>query len=255
MSAEQTATPDAVAAVDSTLDGHSLEREYREVNGVRLHVVAAGDADAPLVVLLHGFPEFWYGWHRSIGPLAEAGYRVLVPDQRGYNRSDKPERLGCYRASELADDVAALVRDAGRQSAHIVGHDWGGAVAWNVALHHPAVVDRLGVLNLPHPEVFQESFPSNRRQLARSWYMFFAQLPKLPEAVLRSDRFDLLPGPHSADPGTFTEAELTHYRNAWKRERAATGMLNWYRALFRHPEELSRVHVEAPTLLIWGGAG
>jgi pimeloyl-ACP methyl ester carboxylesterase len=226
----------------------------RDANGVTLHTVAAGEPTDPLVVLLHGFPEFWYGWRAYVDPLVEAGYRVLVPDQRGYNRSEKPAGVRPYRISELSGDVAALVRTEGRESAHVVGHDWGAAVAWDLSLRHPEAVDRLGVLNVPHPAVFAEALRSNLRQMRKSWYMFYFQIPRLPEWLLRRTAFSFWEGAmrDGALPGTFSDAELRRYRAAWERAGAPRAMLNWYRALFRHREEPPRDRVEAPTLVAWG---
>ncbi len=128
----------------SLLGSHGLESSYREINDLQLHVVAAGDPDDPLVVLLHGHPDFWYGWRNQIGPLVDAGFRVAVPDQRGCNLSDAPDGIDAYRLSNLAADVCELILSEGQKSAHIVGHDFGGFVAWNVALRHSSMVDRLG---------------------------------------------------------------------------------------------------------------
>lgn len=248
---ETVSTPTATDA--SLLDTSEVTSEYREVNGVQLHVVTAGDEDGPLVVLLHGFPEFWYGWHRAIAPLVDAGYRVLVPDQRGYNLSEKPDGVRPYRISELSGDVADLVASSGRESAHVVGHDWGAAVAWDVALRHPETVDRLGIVNVPHPTVFEETLRSNPNQMLKSWYMFFFQLPRIPEWFQRRGNFRLLVnGFQSSKERTFTETDIERYRAAWDRERGITGMINWYRALFRHGEDPPREQVEAPTLVIWG---
>ena len=234
-------------------DDSSAESTFREVNGIDLHVVTAGDPDDPLVVLLHGFPEFWYGWRDHVPGLVEAGYRVLVPDQRGYNRSDKPDGVGAYAIETLSGDIDALIESAGRESAHVVGHDWGAAVAWDLALRHPGSVDRLGILNVPHPSVFEATLKSNPRQLRRSWYMFFFQLPRIPEWTQRRGDFELfVEGFETAAAGTFTEADVEHYRDAWRREGALTAMLDWYRALFRAGEDPPRERVEAPTLVIWG---
>ena len=114
-----------------------------DIRGLRLHVVAAGPDDGPLIILLHGFPEFWYGWRHQIGPLAEAGFRVVAPDQRGYNESDKPEGIAAYGLDELAADVAAIADAFGRETFDLVGHDWGGVVAWWTALRYPLRVRRL----------------------------------------------------------------------------------------------------------------
>jgi pimeloyl-ACP methyl ester carboxylesterase len=127
------------------------ESVFVETNGITLHTVQAGPADGPLVILLHGFPEFWYGWHEQIRPLAEAGFRVVVPDQRGYNLSDKPDGVERYRIDELSRDVVGLIDAAGREQAAVVGHDWGAAVAWWTALHHADRVSKLVAVNVPHP--------------------------------------------------------------------------------------------------------
>jgi pimeloyl-ACP methyl ester carboxylesterase len=242
---------DRPATDASILDDPAVSSEYREVNGVRLHVVTAGDEDDPLVVLLHGFPEFWYGWHRSIAPLVDAGYRVLVPDQRGYNRSEAPDGVRAYRITELSRDIAELIESEDRESAHVVGHDWGAGVAWDLALRRPAYLDHLGIVNVPHPTVFQETLTSNPRQLAKSWYMFYFQLPRIPEWVqAQVDYKQFVDSLRNAKPGTFSEADIERYRAVW--DRGLTGMINWYRALFRYREDPPRERVEAPTLVIWG---
>ncbi|MFC4880130.1 alpha/beta fold hydrolase [Halostagnicola sp. GCM10023243] len=226
----------------------------RTVNGVRLHAVTAGDADDPLVVLLHGFPEFWYAWREQIEPLVEAGYRVVVPDQRGYNLSEKPQDVRAYQLRDLSRDIVDLIASEGRETAHVVGHDWGGAVGWDLALRYPDVVDRLAIINAPHPVAFRQQLASNPEQLRRSWYVLAFQLPWLPEGLCRVGDFRLLERAlrETASPGTFAEAELAHYRRAWGREGALTGMLNWYRALARYPPDAPRDPLEQPTVVVWG---
>ncbi|WP_339103717.1 alpha/beta hydrolase [Haloterrigena salinisoli] len=247
--------PSARAGTDaellSTIDAEST---VREVNGIRLHVVAAGDEDDPLVVLLHGFPEFWYGWRHQLEPLVEAGYRVLVPDQRGYNLSEKPGALRAYRTSECSRDIADLIATEGRDSARVVGHDWGGLVAWDLALRRPAAVDRLAIINAPHPTVYRQHLQSDPEQLRRSWYAAAIQLPWLPEFACRTADFRLLERAlrETAAPGTFTDAELDRYRRAWGRPDALTGMLDWYRASARAPSPPPRERVDAPTTIVWG---
>ena len=235
-------------------DVPGVERTYREVNGVELHTVSAGDPGDPLVVLLHGFPEFWYEWREYVGPLVEAGYRVLVPDQRGYNRSEKPDGLDAYSVDTLSADIVDLIETAGRESAHVVGHDWGAAVAWDLALRHPEAVDRLGIINVPHPTVFQRTLKSDLTQLRNSWYMFFFQLPLLPEWASSRNGFaffvDVMES--SSRPGTFGERDFERYRRAWSREDAVGSMINWYRALFRRLNEPPRERVDAPALVVWG---
>ena len=157
--------------------------ELVSVNGTLLHVVMAGPEDGELVVLLHGFPEFWYGWRNQIDPLAEAGYRVLIPDQRGYNQSEKPKSLDAYSIDQLVGDINALIRWTGREQAYVIGHDWGAMVAWWLALLFPHRVKKLGILNVPHPKIFAKTIRSNPRQLFRSTYAMFFQIPWLPEAL------------------------------------------------------------------------
>ncbi|QSW98794.1 alpha/beta fold hydrolase [Haloterrigena alkaliphila] len=234
----------------------SVETEsiVRRVNGIRLHAVVAGDEADPLVVLLHGFPEYWYGWRHQIGPLVDAGYRVLVPDQRGYNLSEKPGDVRSYRLHECSRDVADLVASEGGGDARVVGHDWGGLVAWDLALRHPSAVDRLAIVNAPHPTVYRQHLLANPEQLRRSWYALYFQLPWVPEFAIRASDYRLLERTlrETAAPGTFTDAELERYRRAWGRDGALTGMLDWYRAAGRHPPSPPRERVDAPTLIVWG---
>jgi pimeloyl-ACP methyl ester carboxylesterase len=232
-----------------------LEELYIPTNGITLHVMAAGPADGPLVVLLHGFPEFWYGWRRQIPALAAAGYRVLVPDQRGYNRSDKPRGLSAYRSNHMAADTVGLLDAVGRERAAIAGHDWGALVGWLLALEYPERVARLAILNVPHPKVLEDNLRHNLRQRVRSLYAAFFQLPGLPEWLLRAGNWRALAETmrRSACPGSFTAADLRRYRAAWARPGAITAMLNWYRAAMRRPPHRPadpRVHV--PVLMIWG---
>jgi pimeloyl-ACP methyl ester carboxylesterase len=234
-------------------DVPSIESTVRDVNGVSLHVVCAGSPDDPLVVLLHGFPEFWYGWRRYIVPLVDAGYRVLVPDQRGYNRSDKPAGVYPYRITELSRDIVDLIATEGHDTAHVIGHDWGAAVGWDLALRYPDAVDRLGIINVPHPTVFQRTLTSNLTQLRKSWYMLLFQIPRLPEWYIRRSDYDPLEaGLAEARAGAFTETDFVQYRRAWAETGALTAMLNWYRALLRHREDPPREQVQAPTLILWG---
>ena len=223
-------------------------------NGVRLHVVEAGPADGPLVVLLHGFPELWYGWRRQIEPLAEAGYRVLVPDQRGYNLSEKPRAVSAYRLDALAGDVVGLIENAGREKAAVVGHDWGGVVAWWLALTHAERLKRLAILNVPHPAVMRRHMLSSRRQLRRSWYIFFFQLPWLPEWFLRRRGFrNAVRALRASRPGTFSDADLEVYREAWGQPRALRSMVHWYRAALRAASRRPpSIRVSVETLMLWG---
>lgn len=220
------------------------------VNGVRLHFVEAGPVDGPLALLLHGFPEFWWAWRHQIGPLARAGFRVVAPDLRGYNTSEKPNGIRNYTLDLLVQDVAELIGHFGRQRAHVVGHDWGGIIAWALAMRRPEFVERLVVLNAPHPQAYRRELPRLRQPL-RSWYALFFQLPWLPEALLsRLDVGALLQG-SAARPDAFSEEDLDAYRAVWQRPGAWTPALNYYRALARTGFGRARP-IEAPTLLLWG---
>jgi pimeloyl-ACP methyl ester carboxylesterase len=226
------------------------------VNGVRHHFIEANEAGCgPLVVLLHGFPEFWYSWRHQIPALARAGFRVVAPDLRGYNQSEKPQGVKNYRLSLLVEDVACLIRELGETRASVVGHDWGGALAWAFAMRRPDLVDRLAVLNAPHPAAFRREM-RNPRQWLRSWYMFFFQLPYLPEWWLQANHYALLESMmrlQPARPGAFTEDDIRRYKEALAQPGARTATVNWYRALFRYPGEMKEVKpILAPTLLVWG---
>ena len=236
----------------SLLPDHGVESTYRDVNDVQLHVVAAGDHDAPLVVLLHGHPDFWYGWRAQLVSLVEAGFRVIVPDQRGSNLSEAPDGIDSYRQSELSADVCELIHSEGRESAHVVGHDFGGFVAWNVALREPSIVDRLGILNVPHPTVYRNVVRSSPEQLVRSWYVWFYQLPKLPEWMLSRNNMDNMVDSLkiTSNPGTFDEQTIQHYQAAW-RHTGVGPRINWYRGFWRS-ETPPRQTVTQPALICWG---
>jgi pimeloyl-ACP methyl ester carboxylesterase len=225
-----------------------------ETNGVRLHVVSLGPEDGPPVVLLHGFPEFWYGWLPVARRLADAGYRVLVPDQRGYNGSEKPSGVAAYRLSMLAADVTGLIAAVGEDAAHVVGHDWGAAVAWWLALSRPERVETLAAVNVPHPTVMTRTLRRSWDQRRRSWYMAFFQVPRLPERVVRAGNWRLFERAlrESSRPGTFDAADFERYRAAWGKPGAATAMVNWYRAAARYPIPERVDPVEPPTLVLWG---
>ncbi|GJD47496.1 Epoxide hydrolase A [Methylobacterium crusticola] len=223
------------------------------VRGQTLNVAEAGPETGPLVVLLHGFPEFWWGWRHQIGPLAEAGMRVVAPDQRGYNLSSKPDDLAAYHLDRLAADVIGLADAYGRDRISVVGHDWGGLVAWWAAAQHPGRIERAAILNAPHPDVFGAYARRHPSQALRSTYVGLFQLPWLPEAALRAGGFLGLRRAlaTSSRPGTFTPADLDRYAAAWRQPGALTGMLNWYRAL-RLARRAAPAPVRPPVLVLWG---
>jgi len=221
-----------------------------------VHAAVAGPPDGPLVILLHGFPEFWYSWRHQIGPLAGAGFRVVVPDQRGYNLTDKTRP---FDLATLAEDVLALTRACGRESFLLAGHDWGAAVAWVVAARHPDRVERLAILNVPHPAVMARALLGrNLRQIRRSWYIFFFQLPGLPEWSLSRKDFARLRWlmRASARRGTFSDEDLQRYRDAWAQPGALAASIGWYRALGRSMLGRGRRRVagivRVPTIMLWG---
>lgn len=232
---------------------YPVEHQFIQTNGVTLHVVQAGPADGPLVLLLHGFPEFWFGWRKQIPALAAAGFRVWAPDQRGYNLSDRPRGVRNYTLDKLAQDIVGLIDAAGVEQAAIVGHDWGAAVGWQLGMAHAERVRRLAILNVPHPAVLERFLRSSREQLRRSWYIFFFQLPWLPERLLATRLDDLLRS--SSHPGVFTDELLQVYYRAWRQPGAVTAMLNWYRAVvrgWRPNRPWPATPVQPPTQIIWG---
>jgi len=232
---------------------YPLEHHDVPTNGVRLHVVQCGPLDGPLVVLLHGFPEYWYSWREQLPALVAAGYRVWAPDQRGYNRSDKPVGVPAYGLPTLAADIVGLLDAAGRAQAAIVGHDWGAIVAWYLAANHASRVARTTIINVPHPNIGVANLWRVPDQLLRSWYIAFFQLPRLPERLFsrRNWQFGARMLVHTSRPGTFSAAEVARYKAAWSRPGAITSMLNWYRALIR-PAASSWPRIRGPVQIIWG---
>jgi pimeloyl-ACP methyl ester carboxylesterase len=239
---------------DETLRGVELAHRYADLGDVRLHYVEAGEG--PLVLLLHGFPQFWYQWRHQVPALVEAGFRVVAPDMRGYNLSDKPLGVRAYRVELLARDVERLILACGEGTAHMVGHDWGAIAAWIAAMRYPERVERLAILNVPHPARFLDGLLSPM-QLLRSSYMFFFQIPRLPEEVIRAGDFALLRSALGRDPvrpGALTAEDIERYIQAIARPGALTATINYYRALLRYPGEPRALlqRVEAPVLVIWG---
>jgi pimeloyl-ACP methyl ester carboxylesterase len=230
-----------------------LREGYAEIGDQRLHYVEAGDG--PLIVLLHGFPEFWYGWRQQIKPLATAGFRVVAPDMRGYNLSSRPVGVAAYDSDRLASDVRGLIHERGATSAFLVGHDWGGTAAWATAMNHPEIVDRLVILNAAHPRRLLQGLRTPR-QLRKSWYFFYFQLPGLPESHVRARNWKFFRNfLRAARPGAFTPQDIERYVEAWSQPGAATAMINYYRASVRQSPKRAEAHLrptQVPTLVIWG---
>ena len=232
-----------------------LEHSTIETNGIRLHVVQAGPKSGVPVVLLHGFPEFWYGWRKQIPAFVEAGCRVILPDQRGYNLSDKPEGVKAYGVNILVDDIIGLIDALGYEKVNLVGHDWGAVVAWILANKYPERLHKLGIMNVPHPAVMKRFLQRDIEQIRRSSYVFFFQLPWLPEASMRADNWRNLERSlrGTSKIGSFTNEDIEKYKEAWSRPRAMTSMLNWYRAILRHQPKLPQdLRIKVPTLMMWG---
>jgi epoxide hydrolase 4 len=217
----------------------------RRVNGVDLHLVEASPEDGPLVILLHGFPDFWWGRRRQIESLVEQGFFVVLPDQLGYNLSDKPLGVDAYNVDALAADVVSLADIHGRFAFWLVGHDWGGIVAWWTAVRFPARGERLVILNAPHPDVWNLLGRRRFRQALRSADVGFFQFPRVLEA-LKAGNFALLrlSLARTIGPSAFTLEDIARYVQAWARPGALTATINYYRALRHkpkgHPDEFVR---------------
>lgn len=234
------------------------EHHFIQTNGVTLHVVTAGPDEGEPVLLLHGFPEFWYGWRHQIGFLAERGYRVIVPDQRGYNLSEKPRGIRPYHLNTLIADMLGLMDHFGYEQFHLVGHDWGAVVSWWLATCYPERLNKMAILNVPYVSVTGQSIrQGNWRQLLRSWYVIVFWVPFVPEWVIRigsrlGGAFMLEMSGHAE---TFTGVEKKQYVQAWLRPGALTSMVNWYRAFrtFMHeiPEPTPNM-IKLPVLILWG---
>lgn len=225
---------------------------FIEANGIRFHVAEQGEG--PLVLLLHGFPECWYSWRHQLPALAMAGFRAVAPDLRGYNLTDKPH--DGYGIESLVADVEAIARALGAERAHVVGHDWGGIIAWQTAWRRPEFVRTLVVMNAPHPTAFARYARRAPGQMLRSSYMAFFQLPGVPEWALTRDRARAVASAlrrSAHDPGVFSREELEVYREAFLRPGAARCALNYYREARRDGlRALPDTAIVVPTLVLWG---
>ncbi|MEO7110012.1 MAG: alpha/beta fold hydrolase [Polyangiaceae bacterium] len=219
-------------------------------DGVVLNVETGGDPNDRLVVLLHGFPQSSRAWLRELDRLVKEGFYVVAPDMRGYGKSEKPSAVSAYKSSRLALDIKEVIEGLGKKSALVVSHDWGAVVAWAVAAFHPEVVEKLIILNGPHPDRIKKLLKTDQDQRKRSWYIFFFQLPMLPELFMRNEKTmpKVLRG---ATPNAFSEEDISYYRDAARAPGAARAMINYYRASARYG--LPRLpKVKAPTLVLWG---
>ena len=232
-----------------------MQSKFISVNGTKLHYVEEGSGE--LVILLHGFPEFWMGWRKQI-PVLSKYYRVVAPDMRGYNLSDKPTNVSDYKMSVLAKDIADLVIALGEKQAIIVGHDWGAAVAWAVGSLYPEAVKKLAILNVPHPNEMRRAFLSfNLSQWLKSWYIFFFQLPFLPEKIVGTEKFFRNTfKAMSKREDTFSEEDVQKYMEAYRQPGAIFGTIAYYRAVFHElfsKRGIATYHkIKAPLLMLWG---
>ena len=230
-----------------------------EANGFRFAVDEAGEGDR-LALCLHGFPESRFSWRHQLPLLAELGYRAWAPDLRGYGETGpKPQDVASYRIEQLLEDVAALIDASGARRVTLIGHDWGAGLAWAFAANRVRPLERLVIMNVPHPAVFAKVIRRSPRQLLRSWYMFLFQIPGLPEwlntagdarAIRRAFRG------MAVDKTRLPDEVLDRYAHDARRPGAMTGMVNWYRAVMRHPGLMAGPwpKIETPTLVVWGEA-
>ena len=231
-----------------------LTHNFIDTNGVRLHYVSQGEGK--LMLMLHGFPEFWYSWRHQITEFS-TDYHTVAVDLRGYNDSDKPDGVEAYRMSELVADVRGVIEGLGYESCILVAHDWGGAIAWNFAYAYPEMVEKLIVLNIPHPAKFLEGLQTPQ-QLLKSWYIFAFQLPWLPEFLFQLNDYQAIKEAFSGmaiDKTAFSQADLDAYRDAAAKPGALTATINYYRAVFQNLFTGDRSGwgiLDVPTLTIWG---
>jgi epoxide hydrolase 4 len=228
------------------------QHECIQTNGINLHYVTQGEG--PLMLMLHGFPEFWYSWRHQIPEFAK-NYKVVAVDLRGYNDSDKPAQKEAYVMAEFVADVKGIIQGLGYQDCILVGHDWGGAIAWHFAYAHPEMVQKLIVLNLPHPAKFAQGLQTPQ-QLLRSSYMFLFQLPLLPEMMIQFNDFQMLETAFSGmaiRKSAFSEDDINAYKDAFAKRGALTAALNYYRNVFEQGITQRNWGVlNVPTLMIWG---
>ncbi len=215
--------------------------------------------DGPVVLLLHGFPENWRSWRHQLPALAAAGFRAVAVDLRGYNLTERPAGVEAYRLSRLCEDVQGLIAALGGGPAHLVGHDWGGAIAWTYAARRPADLLSLTILNAPHPRIFRRNLFRNFRQMRRSRYMFYFQIPWLPERLILANakqNFDKVFRGWGRRKELFTDEVIAGFREPMTEPGALTAALNYYRAMFRSPRLYRQAgtfpKIAVPTLVIWG---
>jgi len=233
------------------MGAEAMKIEHRRVNAGRLELHVAELGTGPAVLLLHGFPAYWADWQEQMEALARSGFRAIAVDLPGYGESEQLPRVLDYRASSLAADLAGLIRALGLPRVHVVGHDWGGTLAYCLAAEHPELVDRLIVINAGHPALLKSAL-RRFEQLRRSWYVFLFQLPWLPEwLVQRRETIALCLRSMEVRAGAFSDADLDRYTLAMRTPGVARAALSYYRAAFRAPSRAAFA-VSQRTLVLWG---
>lgn len=232
-----------------------MEHFDAELDGIRLHVAAMGTGEP--VVLLHGFPEFWYSWRHQLPALAAAGYRSLAPDLRGYSDSQRPSGVRSYAGDRLVSDIQQLIEKYAGGKANVVGHDWGGIIAWRLTTVRPDLVRKLVILNAPHPAAYRRVMLTNPVQWLRSLYVLVFQVPWLAEWLVSAGDFGLMERAFKYQPtdrSAFTEQDIARYKAALRQTGAVTAALNYYRAALRYPGQIfgDPQVARVPTMLIWG---
>ncbi len=231
----------------------SLKHDYLVTNKIKLHYVSQGEGE--LILFLHGFPEFWYSWRHQIPEFAK-DYKVVAVDLRGYNESDKPKGINAYTLGELNKDIEGIIQGLGYDRCILVGHDWGGIIAWSFAHTYPNQVDKLIIMNAPHPAKFGEALRKNPQQMLKSSYIAFFQLPWLPEFLFRFDNYSLIAKAfisNAVDKTAFTVEDLEAYKESAAKKGSLTAMINYYRTIPRALINQPQWHkLSLPILLIWG---
>jgi pimeloyl-ACP methyl ester carboxylesterase len=233
---------------------NSWSHNFIDTNGIKLHYVSHGSGK--LMLMLHGFPEFWYSWRHQIEEFSR-DYKAVALDLRGYNESDKPQGVEAYRMSELVEDVKGVIQGLGYEDCILVAHDWGGAIAWNFAYTYPELVEKLIVLNIPHPAKFAEGLKTPE-QLSKSWYILAFQIPWLPEFLLQLNDYQAIENAFlgmAVDKTAFSQEDLDAYKDAAAKRGALTAAINYYRAIFQSLLQSDRQQwgtLNIPTLTIWG---
>lgn len=251
------------ALIENEID---LSYEFIEVNGIQLHVGFGGPTTGEPVILLHGFPDASFGWKCQIKALIAQNFYVIVPDQRGYNLSDKPKGKKNYTMKILESDIIQLADALNFEKFNLAGHDFGAMVSWNLAIFYPSRIKKMIIFNVPHPKVFRRFLKGRKEQRRKSWYIFFFRIPLLPELLIRISNWKMLA---SAMKGSFSKEELATYKTAWAQPGSLSAMINWYRAFFvkkspishnqtaktddsAQPHIIKKISADIPTIVAWG---